>query len=209
MNRKKFFVAALALNTAMLAFAVCVYNLHASQTHRGERKDSRPKALTGESGKFGPVIETVLLAANINGTAQILDLETGRVLPEPLPEAFGFRANAIMAWIRGKGLDISCSVWPDGGTACVTYEMTLLPVERKCWNETTEAELLHNEALAPRPHSPRRQLVLARNRPDTYVFRTGEGTLGMLRLDGLSQDGRGVKIRYKLINPASSFSVVP
>ena len=129
MNRKKFFLAALVLNTVMLAFAVCVYNLHATQTHGGESKDSRPKALTGESGKFGPVIETVLLAANTNGRAQILDVETGHGLPEPLPEAFGFRANAIMGWIRGKGLDISCSVWPNGGAACVTYEMTLLPVD--------------------------------------------------------------------------------
>src|SRR5438045_574686 len=99
MKRKTFFVAALALNTVILASAVCVYNLRASQTHAGEGKDSRPKALTGISRKFGPVIETVLLSANTNGTAQILDLETGRVLRQEPIEHFNFRADAMMAWI--------------------------------------------------------------------------------------------------------------
>jgi hypothetical protein len=44
--------------------------------------------------------------------------------------------------------------------------------------------------------------VLGNNRPDTYIFRTGDGTLGMLRIVGLSQHSQGVKIRYKLLNQA-------
>lgn len=209
MNRKKLIVAAIALNTVMLAFAACVYNLRASQTPGGEGNDPRPKAMTGASGKFGPVIETVLPGATNDGRAQIFDLERGRVTLEPLFEDFGFRADAIMASIRSRGLDISCSVWSNSGAACITYDMTIVPVARKCWNETTEEELLHNSALALKSHPPRRLLVLGSNRPDTYVFRTGEGTLGVLRLDGLSKDGRGVKIRYKLINPAKLVSVNP
>jgi hypothetical protein len=203
MNRKAFFVVAVVL----LAFAVGFCNLLTCETHGSQGHDPGPKALTAASAKFGPVIETVLPGANENERAQILNLETGHALPEPLFEAFGFRADAIITWIRTNGLDISCSVWSNLA-ACTTYEMILVPVERKCWDETTAEELVHNPALAPR-HAPRRLLVLARNRPDTYLFRTGEGTLGMLRLDGLSKDGRGVKIRYKLINPAKLVSVAP
>ena len=129
------------------------------------------------------------------------------VLPPP-DEDFNFRPDAIMAWIRSSGLDISCYVW-SSGAACVTYDMTLVAVDGKCWEETTAEELLGNRALDPGRHAPRRLLVLGHNRPDTYLFRTGEGTLGMLRIVGLSQHGRGVKIRYKLINPTKPLSVAP
>ena len=50
---------------------------------------------------------------------------------------------------------------------------------------------------------------MGHDHPDTYMFRTGEGTLGMLRIVGLSPRGQGMKIRYKLINPAKSFTVAP
>jgi hypothetical protein len=76
-----------------------------------------------------------------------------------------------------------------------------VPVERKCWEEATEDRLVSNAALAPVNHAPRKLLVVGPDRPDTYIFRTGEGTLGLLRIDGLSQRERGVQIRYKLINP--------
>jgi hypothetical protein len=198
MNAKKYFVAAIVLNTVLLGLAVtfCL----TWQPLRGAN-DPRGTALTGPSGKFGPMIETVLPAAKTQGPADILDLETGRSPLQPPFEYFNSRADAIMGWIRSNGLDISSLVWT-GGAACVTYDMTIVAVERKCWEETTEEELLGNPALAPGRHSPRRLLVLGHNRPDTYVFRTGDGTLGMLRIVGLSQLGRGVKIRYKLISPA-------
>ena len=191
MNAKKYFLAAIVLNSVLLAFAASFWQTKRSHT-----------ALTGPSGKYGPVIEIVLPAAKAKGAVDILDLETGRALLQPPFEYFNPRADAIVAWIRSNGLDISCFVWPGGG-ACVTYGMTLVAVEGKCWEETTEEALLSNPALAPVGHSPRRLLVLGNNRPDTYIFRTGEGTLGMLRLVGLSQHGRVVNIRYKLINPAS------
>ena len=44
---------------------------------------------------------------------------------------------------------------------------------------------------------------MGNDRPNTYIFRTGEGTLGMLRIVGLSQNGQGVTIRYKLIAAAN------
>jgi hypothetical protein len=207
MSGKKILIVAMVLNTMLLAFA-------ASFSHRlpwqlrdgGGGNDRRGMALTGPGGKFGPVIETVLPAARAKGSAAIVDilnLETGRSLVQPPLESFNSRADAIMRWIRSNGLDISCVTWSSGAT-CVTYDMTIVPVEGKCWEETTEEALLSNPALTPVRHAPRRLLVLGDNRPDTYIFRTAEGTLGMLQIAGVSQHGQGVKIRYKLINSAQS-----
>jgi len=206
MNTKKILVTAMVLNTVLLAFAASFYHHLPRQTRDGDgANDPERTALTGPSGKFGPVIETVLPAPKAGRAPDILDLETGRTLPEPPFEYFNSRVEAIMGWIRSNGLDISCCVWSSGAT-CITYDMIIVPVERKCWEETNEEKLLGNPALVPVPHSPRRLLVLGNSRPDTYIFRTGEGTLGMLRIVGLSQHEPGVKIRYKLINPAKSIA---
>jgi hypothetical protein len=189
MNTKKYFV---------VAITACCFILLPRQSHAGEgAPDFRATALTGADGKFGPVKEIVLPGATTN-EPEILNLETGRFVSQQPFERFRFRADAIMAWIRSKGLDISCNVWP-GGAACVTYDMAIVPLSGKCWDKITEDELISNPALAPGRHAPRRLLVLGHNRPDTYLFRTGEGTLGMLQIMGLSQHGQGVKIRYKLI----------
>ena len=198
MNAKKYFVTAIVLSTLLLAFAASCW--------QAKRGDNLPGsiALTGPSGKFGPMIETILPAAKDNGDTDIVDLETGRALVQRAFDSDS-RADAIMAGIRSNGLDISSTVW-SSGAACVTYDMTIVAVEGKFWDEATEEELLGNPALSPR-HSPRRMLVLGNNHIDTYMFRTGEGTLGMLQLVGLSQRGQGVKVRYKLINPTNSLFV--
>lgn len=203
MNAKQYLVVAIALNTVSMTFSACMDHQPPSQTReRAGSSDVRSPSSRAAAAKFGPTMETVLPAATTEST-EILDLETGRALPQERFEHFNFRADAIMAWLRSHGLDISCKVW-SGGAACITYDMAINPVTGKCWEQITEQELLGNPALAPAPHSPRRLLVLGQNRPDTYVFRTGEGTFGMLQLVGLSQHGQGMKIRYKLINPAKS-----
>ena len=194
MMAKKYFVAAIVLSTALLAFAASSHLVW--QAQRDAKGGPIPLALIGPSGKFGPMIEKVLPASKTE-TADILNLETGRVLHQPPFDNFNSSANAIMSWIRSNRLDISCFVW-SGGAACVTYDMAIVPVEEKCW-EAKEEELADDPALAPGRHSPRRLLLLGPNRPNTYLFRTAEGTLGMLRTVGLSEDGWGVKIRYRLI----------
>jgi hypothetical protein len=199
MNRKKYFLALIALTIVLLAIA-------ASLDHqRRFQAQSEPKQmpLAGPSGKFRPVIETTLRGPETETSIDILDLETGCARRQPPLEYFDWRADAIMAWIRTNSLDISCSPLA-GRAACITYDMTIVPIEAKCWEQITEQEILENPALAPVSHSPRRLLVLGNERPDTYIFRTGTGSLGMLQLVGLSEHGRGVKIRYKLINPAKS-----
>jgi len=198
MNAKKYIVAAIVLNTLLLAFAACFHCLPCRA--QSGANELGAMASNGRGGKFRPVVEAVLPAAKTDKPAEILDLETGRTLPDPAFADFDFRADAITTWIRTNGLDISCQVWSTLA-ACVTYDMTTIAVEGKCWNETTEEDLLANPALAPKLHSPRRQLVLGSNSPDTYIFRTGQGTLGILRIMGVTEDRQGVRIRYKLLAP--------
>jgi hypothetical protein len=202
MNKKRYFVALIVLNTVLLAFAA---SLDYQRRTQSQYASSTPKApaLSGPSGKFGPVIETVLPSDKNDTLTDILDLETGIGLRPPTLDYFNSRADAMMAWIRSNGLDISCSPCA-GCPACITYDMTVVPVAAKYWQKATEQDLLDNPALAPVPHSPRRMLVMRDDRLDTYMFRTGEGTLGILQLIGADEHGHGVKVRYKLINPTKA-----
>jgi hypothetical protein len=155
--------------------------------------------LAGSGRGFGPVVEATLPAARSDGETEILDLETGRWLTQPSLEAFHENAGAMTTWIRGNALNISGRVWPDGSAACVTYNMTVVPVETSCWDNTSAGDIPVIPVLDPGQHSPRRLLLLGPDRAETYVFRTDEGTLGMLRLVGLSHDQRQVEVRYKLL----------
>jgi hypothetical protein len=206
MNKKKYLIAATVSSAALLALASRFG--HDLPCHaQAQGVSSTVFAALGNSApKFGPEMEAVLPSARTNGLADILDLETGRTLAQEPFEHFRFRADAIMAWIRSNGLDISCNIWSTGAT-CVTYDMAIVAVASKAWEKTTEEELVANPALAPTRHSRRKLLVLGPNRPNTYIFRTSEGSFGMLRLVGLTEDGRGIKIRYKMINSSKTFSL--
>ena len=201
MNAKKYFITALGVGTVMLTIAASVW-----QAKREGNRSGSP-ALTGASGRFGPTVEIVLPAAKGDGVVEIADLETGCTWQQPAPDQFKAGACAIMDWVRSSGLDISGFAW-SGGAACITYGMNCVPVAGRRWEQITEEELLNNPALAPGRHFPRRLLLQGGDHPDTYLFRTGEGALGMLRIAGLGDRGRGVRICYKLINPDGEIPVV-
>lgn len=199
MNAKKYFTAAMLLSAMFLAVV-------ASLRVNCRSIESKRMPLSGNGGEFGPAIDFILPAAKNENAAEILDLEIGKTMLQPSLDSDA-RADEIMAWIRSNGLDISCSVWSNGA-ACVTYAMTIVGVERKCWDESTTQELSNNPNLWQKGHSPRRLLLLGNNEVNTYMFRTGDGTFGMLRIIGLSGNGQGVKICYKLIRPAQALSAL-
>lgn len=204
MKAKKYFVMAVICGTVLLAFAAGLYGYVPWQKHDAGGANISTAALTGAGGKFGRIVERVLPAPT-TGALEILNLETGRLVPERVSEQSD-QGSVIMAWIRTNGLDLSSRIWPTGA-ACVTHNMTLIPVESKSWKKITEDELRGNPALSSTSHSPRRMLLLAPDRPDTYAFRTEEGTLGLLQIVGLSQNRQGIKIRYKLVNPVQPVAV--
>lgn len=206
--KKWFLIAAIAgavILAAIAYFPQKVLRRQPSSAHSRATPESgfHPEVtLTRVSGSgqgFGPVVEATLPAERSDGATESLDLETGRWLTVPALERLNEDVGAMIAWIRTNGLNISCRVWSDGSAACVTYNMTVVPVETKCWNEPAADDFPGFPVLAPGEHSPRRLLLLGPGRAETYVFRTDEGTLGMLRLVGLSEDEPLMRIRYKLL----------
>src|SRR5947208_3216394 len=128
MNPKKYLLAAIILSTVVAAVAASV---HHHLKCEAQSTDPTCTALTGPSGKFGPVIEAVLPdPKNAEGPADLLNLETGRTMAEPRFADLTSPAEARLAWPRSHGLDISCFLC-QGSVACITYDMTVLPVAGK------------------------------------------------------------------------------
>ena len=148
---------------------------------------------------FGPEMEAILPATRDNGPIQMLNLNTGRFGTTPGLENSIDDVPALVNWIRTHDVNISGRVWPGAGADCITYNMTVVPVEPESW-EKPAAEVMRGLPVPePNRHSPRRWLVVETGRTATYAFRTDTGTLGILRLVGVSDDGQGVRIRYKLV----------
>ena len=211
MNFKRWFLT-VAVVSGVLAITAAYLSREAfpPQTSHGVAPTNAPLAIypavkvvevAGASGGFGPVMEAMLPAARRDGETEMLNLETGHWLPALPLAQFNNDTGALAAWIRTNGLNISGQVWPNGFdfAACVTYNLTVVPLESKSC-ETTPAEEVSRLLLScTQQHGPRRLLCLASNHPELYAFRTDEGTFGMLRLVGLRDDRREVKIRYKLV----------
>ena len=81
MNAKKYILVLIVLNTVLAAFAACF--CHMPWQTQGEANDARAIAMSGAEGKFGPTVEVVLSAGRSDGSAENLDLETGRRTPTP------------------------------------------------------------------------------------------------------------------------------
>jgi hypothetical protein len=149
--------------------------------------------------RLGAVIETLLPCPKDAQKPELFDFETGRRMTEPDLAAFEFNTRASAAWIRANGLDIAGVNLQSGDSICFGYYLAVVPVAHQLWEAATPAVVPpHPELDAIR--EPKRPIIApAQSHTDTFLFRTTEGTTGMLQILGPTEDRRCVKIRYKLL----------
>jgi hypothetical protein len=154
------------------------------------------EAQQGPGPHFGPEFETLL------GTeSELLDFETGKRLVEPSFESFGRDAKACVSWIQSNGLDVSCSPAKGEYTCLLTYYMAVVPAPAGVWDDMTAGEVLAVLELAA-IKDPKRHCFLTDDDLQTFLFRTREGTVGMMRVgSAMPEDDGGVYLQYKLVVP--------
>jgi len=152
--------------------------------------------------KPGEVIEAVLPETRSGQQRELFDLETGRRMPEPVFD-YGHARESI-TWIRNSGLDISGLVLQSGKPVCIGFYLAVVPVNHQLWNTITPGDLSAHPELMQMVDAKRPFIVPTEGGTDTFLFRTVEGTTGVLQVRGVTEDGRCVKIRYKLLSPGSS-----
>ncbi len=145
---------------------------------------------------FGPVIERVV---NDDGVKRdfFIDLDTGKLFAPP-QGVNPSDTNKFAAWLRETEADAmgETSVSIHG---LVGMDMVVRPVVQSFWDSLTAPDALANEVIKQGvPGSP--AFLSAKGQlPESFLFRTREGGVGLLQITDFNDNPRGVKIRYKLL----------
>ena len=157
---------------------------------------------------FGPVIERVVNDMDAE-TNNLIDLDTGIMSSLP-PSIMSDDATTYERWCRKVGVDISGR----SKTRPLLCGLSLIcdPVAIDQWNKLTQSNLdtflqrhannyaFPGEAIGGTTGTDIHQ--------PTYLFKTREGGLGILQITGYTENRRGVKIRYKLVQTAKPNEVI-
>ena len=104
-------------------------------------------------------------------------------------------------WVRQQGLDAVFVVTsradrPD--IVGLNLGMVLLVLPSEAWSKTTPEQLDRDIASAADERVPLLEITAKGNLP-TYGFKTSEGARGIFQITGFTDNPRGVKLRYKLV----------
>ena len=171
------------------------------------------QATTNNATIFGPVIERVLPDPGV-GTACVLDFETGGLLEPPtavaqvLTNDAATFSPATLRWLRDNSADAVLA--PDGSIQLlegVVLKPTVMG-RATTWEELTPGLVVSGiEGLSEgeREASIRQPAFhfAALRFPAAMEFTTRERSMGVLQIMGASNNPRGVKIRYKLVQAAN------
>jgi serine/threonine protein kinase len=161
-----------------------------NQTVPAPQKRTKPQPV------FGPVVERTINRAS-TGTNFLLNFKTGD-LRTPPPEKDG-QAVEVHGWARRQGLDAAVGILNGDNDVMTGFDMVVLPVPDQCWEELKPAEAAVR--LEGQPASSFVILFHANGSfPETCVFRTRDGGIGILQLTGYVSEPPGVKIRYKFVD---------
>jgi hypothetical protein len=145
---------------------------------------------------FGPVIERTVNDDSVSQDMYV-DLDAGKLFTRP-EEGLG-----LQQWFRQQGIDALCDVdAPVSGLLGI--DMVIWPMPDTTWETLGPKELseqgLGGSAKPPFPVS----MSAAGKLPATFVFRTRQGGVGILQIVGFTEQPRGVKIRYKMVQGAAA-----
>jgi len=169
---------------------------------------------------FGPVVERVLPCEMPMHFLSGINLDSGRI------ETIPFGTNDVPSggqtgedYFREKGVDMIAmgdpKLWPQSSGLDCTLGTFAMPATSEDWNDTPVPVVLAHAANLPTltepvkntPEFAKMTVLLTCEDgvlPKTFIFHTRAGNSGLLQITGFTENPRGVKIRYKLVQPSAS-----
>jgi type II secretory pathway pseudopilin PulG len=165
--------------------------------------------LPGLNLSFGPVIERILNDPDDDPRNSFLDLDTGTVFDDPVPPPtgnmsvemrIGFTIGAmdsLLRAIRERRVDL---VGDASGNSLAGCDLVALPVASEQFDSALTDTILWRQNETALTNAGEDFVTLhATNTPATWLFKTREGGSGILQITGFTENPRGVKLRYKLV----------
>ena len=113
----------------------------------------------------------------------------------------------MMQWGVDNGIDVGISITPTSDHVNIGSIAPLFSeVPRGQWEDLLAKELVNK--LAPIRSSAELGLTnkSVSQLPATYIFKTREGGMGILQITSFTENPKGVKIRYKMLQSAQPSS---
>ena len=104
----------------------------------------------------------------------------------------------LEVWLRKSGADVAANSGSSPDLISRGDDFTALPVLALLW-DSASAEKIWQLAAEARPAKKIALMLSDGKFPATFVFKTREGGTGLLQITGFTENPRGVKIRYKLV----------
>jgi serine/threonine protein kinase len=188
---------------AAIAIPNFVKGRNQALAHRQERAVAVQQSEIASNLAFGPVIERVI---NLVGarTNFLITFKTGN-LRTPPPE-IASSSSAIYNWAQREGVDAGAGII--NKNVLSGFDMAALPAPARCWEELTPAQAARRLDSQPLDHF---SIMLYGNAslPDTCVFKTHEGGIGILQVTEYVSDPPGLKVRYKFLDKAPETPSMP
>lgn len=173
--------------------------------------DNAQNALIKRNTTFGPVIECVVNdLANKQGNDAI-QLSSGHLFSLPFEEKRFYAGAKSLAerhqWLEKSGADLLVD-WVNNGQLQIAPGCKLAAFYGDFWFVATSEGLskaVNREVngVGTRTGTSERYYYISSNPdfPITVVFETHDKRLGILQITGSNENPRGLRIRYKLLNP--------
>ncbi len=146
------------------------------------------------SASLGPTLEYVLPDPE-RRHAELFDMDTGAFATM---EEFGADDRATHKWVRDHGMD-ALGVIEKGTAGVLLFDVATIDVPPDRWGAITLQEIADHKILKQKEPDKITPVTCEPSSPvPTCIFRTREGSLGVLQVLGESETPKGVKIRYRL-----------
>jgi serine/threonine protein kinase len=189
---------------------------------------TRPHRQETTNIQFGPVVERVVNLES-PGTNSALDLDSGRFVsmasvsfPKGTTNHEAYTGQRTDEFIRHNGIDVIGYLQffdslPSGPTVpkivtlngLVCAKGTLAQkISAINWNNATTDWVASNASSISNTWESQTMSGVG-ELPRTYLFKTREGGMGILQITGFTENPRGMKIRYKLVQKPEVLGLQP
>jgi hypothetical protein len=159
-----------------------------------------------------PVIERQLRTAGDAAEDRVLDLDDGRLLSVPTNVIVASVNNPrpLLNWMVEHGADLL--VTDDPSSTNLDFHVDdglLLPPADNSTFDSIAASNVGRQLVKPGASQDVSVPKVEVGALPVLLFKTREGGVGVLRISGVTENPRGVKIRYKLVQGTSTTSPIP
>ena len=148
---------------------------------------------------FSPVIERVLNDPDDDAHGNFIIFESGKPIDMPVPWNKNAVSESLLSALNalGHGVDALSDA---SGDSLNVFKSVTVPVDNTEFDTITPAALATNSVL--NGQEPGDKTITTTHPPSTFLFKTyagHRGSRGILQITGFTENPRGVKIRYKLV----------